>query len=344
MTRNLSRVVWVFVLGINSAAIATQKPSIEPKRNFLTGDFRWVSSQPLVHAQEADGEKWHSVKDPSIVRFNNQWHLFCTVRGKERSHAIVYATFANWSDAGLAKHHVLPCHKGFFCAPQVFYFTPQKKWYLICQASDESWNPNYQAAFATTSDISNPRSWSALRPLGAKTADGKSGLDFWIISDAVKAYLFFTTLDGRMWREETTLEQFPAGWSLPALALQGDLFEASHTYRLEGRKQYLTLVEAQGEAGRRYFKAYLAERLDGEWHPLAAEMQRAFASMENVTQPGKHWTDSISHGELIRSGYDQELAVNPKTLNFLFQGVSEPERQGKSYGEIPWRLGLLELR
>jgi hypothetical protein len=133
-------------------------------------------------------------------------------------------------------------------------------------------------------------------------------------------------------------------WSSPVLALQGDLFEASHTYRLEGRNQYLTLVEAQGEEGRRYFKAYLAERLDGEWHPLAAEKQKAFASMANVTQPSGRWTDSISHGELIRSGYDQELAVNPKALTFLFQGVSDWDRQAKSYGEIPWRLGLLELR
>lgn len=66
--------------------------------------------------------------------------------------------------------------------------------------------------------------------------------------------------------------------------------------------------------------------------------------MTNVTQPGKRWTDSISHGELIRSGYDEELTVNPMNLTFLFQGVSEGERQGKSYGEIPWRLGLLEAQ
>lgn len=242
MTRRLSRVMWVLTLGIGSAAITTQKQSIGPERSLATGEFTWVASQPLVHAQEAGGEKWHSIKDPSIVRFNNRWHLFCTVRGKERSHAVVYLSFADWSDASLAKHQVLPCHKGFFCAPQVFYFTPHKKWYLICQASDESWNPNYQAAFATTPDISNPQSWNSLRPLGAKAADGKSGLDFWIISDALKVYLFFTTLDGRMWREETTLDRFPGGWSSPVLALQDDLFEASHTYRLNGRNQYLTVV------------------------------------------------------------------------------------------------------
>jgi hypothetical protein len=319
MTTLLSRIVWVSSLCVASWAIADQKPSTEPERVLVTGDFKWVSTEPLMRAREADGEKWHSIKDPSIVRFNNRWHLFCTVRGKQRSHAIVYVSFADWAEARSAPHRILSCHQGFFCAPQVFYFSPHKKWYLICQASDESWTPNYQAAFATTSDISNPQSWSALRPLGAKAAQGKSGLDFWIICDAAKAHLFFTTLDGRMWREETPLEQFPGGWSSPALALQDDLFEASHTYRLDGRNQYLTLVEAQGAEGRRYFKAYLAERLGGQWHPLAAEKQKTFASAANVTQTGGRWTDSISHGELIRSGYDQELTVNPKTLIFLFK-------------------------
>jgi len=35
-------------------------------------------------------------------------------------------------------------------------------------------------------------------------------------------------------------------------------------------------------------------------------------------------------------------AVDPAHLQFLFQGVLDKDRQGKGYGEIPWRLGLLE--
>ena len=50
----------------------------------------------------------------------------------------------------------------------------------------------------------------------------------------------------------------------------------------------------------------------------------------------------MSHGELLRSGRDQLLEVDPANLRFLFQGVSDREREGKSYGQIPWRLGLLE--
>src|SRR3954467_13341773 len=54
------------------------------------------------------------------------------------------------------------------------------------------------------------------------------------------------------------------------------------------------------------------------------------------------WAESISHGELLRDGHDQRLEVDPARLRFLFQGVSDRDMKGKKYGEIPWRLGILE--
>jgi hypothetical protein len=57
--------------------------------------------------------------------------------------------------------------------------------------------------------------------------------------------------------------------------------------------------------------------------------------------PGKPWTDSFSHGELLRAGHDELLEVDPARLRFLFQGVADADRQGKPYGDIPWKLGLL---
>ena len=92
----------------------------------------------------------------------------------------------------------------------------------------------------------------------------------------------------------------------------------------------------------RYFKAYLADRLDGEWTPIAATKDKNFASMANTRPIGERWADSISHGEWIRSGIDERMAVDPTNLRFVFQGVSNRERAGKSYREIPWRLGMLE--
>src|SRR5438105_6827864 len=66
-----------------------------------------------------------------------------------------------------------------------------------------------------------------------------------MICDDSKAHLFFTSNNGLMWRAETPLSEFPSGWSRPVIVLRGDIFEASHTYRLKGENKFLTIVEAQ---------------------------------------------------------------------------------------------------
>lgn len=311
-------------------------------RTELPERWSWLASEPLVAARTIDGVDYHAIKDPTIVRHGDRWHLFATLRGRQRSHAIVYLSFASWDEVATAEQHVLAMHPGFFCAPQVFYFEPHGKWYLICQASSDAWQPNYRPAFSTTDNVSDPASWSPLQPLVDHQPDGiNAWLDFWVICDDQKAHLFFTSLDGKMWRAETRLADFPKGWSEPVVALEGDIFEASHTYRLAGQQRYLTLVEAQNGDGWRYFKAYVADDLAGTWRPWADSREVNFASMNNVRQPDRRWTDCISHGELLRSGVDQRLEVDPHQMQFLFQGVLDTERAGKAYGEIPWRLGLL---
>jgi hypothetical protein len=310
----------------------------------LRGDFHWTVGAPLLSATDRPDDPCYSVKDPSIVRFENRWHLFCTIRSQKRSHQIEYCNFDHWPAANAARRQLLTVSDSYFCAPQVFYFTPHKRWYLIYQINDESRKPSLQPAFSTSTDIAAPDSWTPPHLLFESAPTNVSAwIDFWIICDETKAHLFFTSNDGQMWRAETRLDQFPNGWSRPAVVLREDIFEASHTYRLKGQNAFLTLVEAQTDGGRRYYKAYLAERLDGDWKPLAASKEKPFAGPINVQENAAHWTDSFSHGELLRAGYDEKMEIDPANLRFLFQGVSDPRRVGKKYGEIPWQLGILEL-
>ena len=175
----------------------------------------------------------------------------------------------------------------------------------------------------------------------AKPQNVKNWIDFWVICDSAKAHLFFTSLDGRMWRAETSLDKFPLGWNEPEVVIEADIFEASHVYRLKGLNKYLALIEAQA-GGRRYYKAFLSESLESDWKPLAATREKPFASPVNCRGTTEHWTDSFSHGELLREGIDEKLEVDAAHLRFLFQGVADAQKDGKSYGEIPWRLGILE--
>ncbi len=342
----LSRIVLADGLTVAVNSAADSRNAID---NLLAGRFNWRISPPLVAPVNRPGHLTYSVKDPSIVRYEGKWHLFCTIRGRERSHQIEYLCFEDWKNANLAKRSVLKLTDGYFCAPQVFYFVPHKrdptkwepKWYLIYQVIDKTRKPGLQPAYSTTSDIADPNSWS--RPelfFSEQPENVKRWIDFWVICDAMRAHLFFTSLDGRMWRSETSLTDFPSGWGRPSVVLSGDIFEASHTYHLKGLNKFLTIVEAQA-GGRRYYKAYIAEKLDGRWTPLAATKDKPFASPTNARDKTMHWTDSFSHGELIRDCYDQTLVVDPAHLRLLFQGVADEDKRGKKYGQIPWRLGIL---
>jgi hypothetical protein len=327
----------VLLLAI-SAALPTQDADW-----LKSGEFHWRVGAPVLSPAKRSDDPCYSVKDPSVVYFEGRWHLFCTIRSVKRSHQIEYLSFDDWQNANAAPRHILTITNNYFCAPQVFYFTPRRKWYLIYQASDSTRKPSLQPAFSTTTNIADASSWTKPLLLYKEHPDNIKGwIDFWVICDESKAHLFFTSNNGLMWRAETSLKEFPFGWSKPVVVLREDIFEASHTYRLKGQNKFLTIVEAQA-GSRRYYKAYLADRLDGEWKLLAATREKPFASAVNVHETAPHWTDSFSHGELLRAGYDEHLEVDPRNLRFLFQGVTDSAQAGKEYGEIPWQLGLLEL-
>ncbi len=103
-----------------------------------------------------------------------------------------------------------------------------------------------------------------------------------------------------MWRLSTKLEDFPKGFDDCQLALEANIFEASHTYKLKGTDKFLTVIEANGT---RYYKAYIADSLDGEWSPIADTPQKPFAGWTNVRPaPGvTPWTDN-STKDTIRVG------------------------------------------
>lgn len=300
----------------------------------------WEYTAPLIAPEKRDRDPSRAQKDPTVVFHQGKWHVFMTVKLPGRS-AIEHCSFAKWEEADNSQRTILTISDSdYYCAPQVFYFTPHKKWYLIYQMGVPG-NNKMWVAYSTTFDIADPESWTRARPIldgGPQDSREVGGLDYWIICDQQRAYLFFTSLNGKMWRMSTELERFPHGFDHCELALEAKVFEASHTYRLKGLDKYLTVIE---ENGRRYYKAYVADRLDGKWTPLRDTEQMPFAGAAN-TRPASGvtaWTDNISHGELIRDGIDQTLTVDPSNLRFLFQGMLE--KGGKGYGQFQWRLGLL---
>ncbi len=308
--------------------------------------LQWRSSQPMVVAQDDESQKIYGVKDPSIVYHDGNYHLFITIAGS-KGWSLGYSKFSDWEDAATAP--IIPLDKspmgpGYRAAPQVYYFAPQKLWYLIYQGGDP--------LYSTTSDISDPLSWSAPKPFFAtapdmvKNSEGHNlWLDFWNICDDENCYLFFTNDDGDFYRAETRLADFPKGFHNTTLVLRGDtrddIFEASNTYKLAGTNQYLTLIEAISPKGR-YFRAWLADSLGGEWRPLTSDPMNVFASADNVTFDGRIWSEGVSHGEMLRASADQTLTIDPcKPLQFLYQGLDKEPGKSYEYIELPYKLGMI---
>jgi hypothetical protein len=332
--------------GANVAGAATDTappPVLAPRA--------WVSTGPLVLPTANAQHPIVSVKDPTIVYHDGRWHIFATTAAPKGATSggwgMAYFNFATWDDAPRAKPFYLdqnPHFADYNCAPQVFYFRPQKKWYLIFQSQ--------QPRFSTTDNLADPMSWSAPQDffVGTPKSVAEGWLDYWIICDDTHAYLFFPDDHGRFYRSRTRLEDFPHGFSEPVVVLQeknpGDLFEGSCVYRLKGTNRFLALLECIGKTGPRYYRAFTADRLDGEWQPLPGANSEAtpFAGDANVTAEGRgqHWAEGISHGELLREGSDETMTVDPQNIRFLYQGLPRGTHE-PNYVLLPYRLAILHL-
>ncbi|MBL0158383.1 MAG: hypothetical protein IPP47_14960 [Bryobacterales bacterium] len=261
-----------------------------------------------------------AVKDPSIVFHNNAWHLFYTARGRGQ-YTLGYVTAPTLEKLNAApRRQIMPAYAA---APQVFYFRPQKKWYLIFQTTAA----NYQPVFATSTDLAT---WSAPEPLIDKR-DAAKWIDFWVLCDSHNAYLYFTRDHRDLYMAVTPLHRFPLGWNTPRQVFS-PLHESAHIYTTNERTpRYLLFFETQQDDRRAYGLAEAATPAG----PFR-EVDRNFAG--SVRQPA--WTSEISHGELIREGNDERLVINPAQIRFLIQGLPAGAHAG-AYAELTWRLGLI---
>jgi endo-1,4-beta-xylanase len=314
----------------------------------VPSSFQWSSSGVLISPIPDASHAIAAVKDPSVVYYNNAWHVFMSTVSATGGYNMAYATFTDWSQASAAPLYYLdqnPRLAGYHAAPEVFYFAPQNKWYLVFQSGP----PQY----STNTDIANPAGWTqpanffAAEPEVVTQNKGTNGwLDFWTICDDASCYLFFSDDNGTWYRSQTTVANFPSGFDNTVVVMKDanadHLFEASNVYRMKDTGKYLAIIEAFDSTSsyKRYFRSWTADALDGTWTPLQDTFSAPFASTDDITFVGPRWTSDISHGEMIRDGFDQSLTVDTCRLQYLYQGF-DPTASPTNYNSIPWRLGLL---
>jgi hypothetical protein len=265
-----------------------------------------------------------AVKDPSIVYSGGKWHLFYTGRDSSMWR-MGYATATSIAGLKTATHTFMSLLNGgsYFCAPQVFWFPSKGKWYLIYQSG-------LGATFSTNIDVNNPSGWTAGSSMGITDA---GALDFWCISDGSYVYCFYSPMDGShiiKWRR-TTIADFPYNWSSASTAVT-NTFEAPHVYKNNADGKYYMMVEDIG----RYFELWSASSLSGPW----TQVSERWAAVEDLIYNSDHWTDQVSHGEIIRSGTDERLEIDSiNHCEILIQGVVNGNYG--EYGKIPYDLGII---
>jgi len=294
----------------------------------LPSTFQWTSTGPLAEPTNSGAT---SLKDFSVTHYDGNYVVYgTTADGNWNGFVSTFSSFDQWADA---EQHYIPG----LVAPTIFYFTPKDTWVLAYQ-----WGFKY----ATSKTPDDPNSWSRTQSLldGDPTGGRGTGpIDQTVICDDSDCYLFFNDDAGGVYRGSMPVSEFPGAFSNATRIMDQPtsvIFEGVQVYSIKGSSSYLMIIENNGT---RFFRAWTADSLDGEWTPLdgASSEQQPFAGRNNVTWPDGQWTNDISHGDLVRENPSEKMEIDPCNLQMLYQG-RDPS-QNPAYIDLPYRPGLLTL-
>ena len=332
----------------------------------------WKVSPPVFLPLETGAFENVAVKDPSIVYFDGKYHLFYTGKrvdqtdkGAKYSITTGYVAAPTLEGLNSAKRYNLSAMvDANIIAPQIFYFAPQKLWYIMAHRYDRGNKPNLQPIYLTNPDINNVHGWSKPQDLAtAKRTDG-FWIDFWVICDDRKAHLFSMDQTGAVLRMECPIADFPQGFATAtdseALFLRGEdeigkwiAFEAEHVYHVKNPDKYFMILEGGyykdsrkyfGDARKRFLVGLVADQLEGPWTRVEQADHEYFGQGTNLfNEDGSRSAyTQVSHPELIRSGYDQKLEIENFNIDMIFQsfnGAAWPDNY--HYNELPWELAIM---
>lgn len=286
----------------------------------------WYVDERVIRHAQANPYDYYGAKDPTIVYYGGKYHVFYTGANQSGGWQMLYTSASTIAGLKTApRTYMSAIGESYFCAPQVFYYEPKGLWYLVYQ------DGTYGAAYATTSNIADPYSWSGPKSFGIS---GNMGWDYFVVCDDSYAYMYNTPSDGsgNLYVRRTSLANFPTGWSSPTVSIT-DSFEGAHVYKSQADGKYYMVIEDMKDG--RYYELWTSNSAGGSWTKVAEK----WAWRGNISYNADAWTTNVSHGEIIRSGYNQKMEITDiNRVDFLIQGTTS---LSGPYQQIIWDLGLI---
>jgi hypothetical protein len=335
----------------------------------------WIVSEPIFEKGPKGSFDELSVKDPSIVFYNNKYHLFYTSKASYEVRGQMSHLSKNGSGLGYVAAKTLEqlneaeridlgkITESVVVAPQVFFFEPHQLWYLIAQTLVDS-KPDLMPVYMTNPDIEDPYGWSKPKIINTRKSDNGFWIDFWVICDEEKAHLFYTDHEGSLFRFECPIDIFPEGFASEkeetVLSERNEnskgrwrLHEASHIYYVKEENKYFNILEAvyphptrknYWDSRNRFVFAMVADKLEGPWERLENDVNEFMGDPSNLFNEDGNASgyDQVSHPELIRSGYNQKLEIENYNVQMLIQAFdADSTGTDYDYNYLPWKLVLM---
>ena len=167
----------VLMLSISALIFGSCTPSADKNETILNQpepEFyydKWTVSEPLFEKGQAGAFDEISVKDPTIVFYNNKYHLFYTSKATYETRdkmphlskggsGLGYVAAETLEQLSTAERHDIgKITESVIVAPQVFYFEPQKLWYIVAQTLVDG-RPDLMPIYLTNPDIEDIHGWS----------------------------------------------------------------------------------------------------------------------------------------------------------------------------------------
>ncbi len=288
----------------------------------------WTVDDPVIMHGQCLPYDYYGAKDPTIVYYNGKYLIYYTGANQSGGWQMCFSSASTVAGLKTVKRTFMSkISESYFCAPELFYFEPQKLWYLVYQ------DGTFGAAYSTTTNPEDPSTWSGPKSFGVS---GNMGWYYYIICDDQNAYMYNTPEDGsgRLYMRKTSLANFPKGWSSPSVAMSG-VFEGAEVYKSLSDGKYYLLIEDMKDC--RYYELWTSSSAGGPWTQVAEK----WAWRGNLTKyNGSKWTTHVSHGELVRAGYNQKLEINDiNHVDFFIQGTLNITNA--EYQKLTWDLGLI---